>query len=120
MEVCNAGHNPILTVQPDGAADFLNLKTNVACGVMPDFPYEGDVVDLQQGVRLIIYSDGITEAENPVKDQYGESRLVGWAQAYGYGRKKEEEVVGSLLASVRSFTAGAEQNDDMTILSISF
>lgn len=120
MELCNAGHNPILSVQPDGTAEYLKARTNVACGVMPDFPYEGDTVDLQEGARLIIYSDGVTEAENSDKDQYGENRLVEWAQACGYGRKKEEDVVGSLLSSVRGFTAGAEQNDDMTILSISF
>lgn len=120
MQVCNAGHNPILAVQPDGTSDFLKIKTNVACGVMPDFPYEGDVINLREGTRLIIYSDGITEAENSDKDQYGEARLAEWAGAYGYGRRKEDEVVGSLLTSVRGFTAGAEQNDDMTILSISF
>ncbi|MCQ2152426.1 MAG: SpoIIE family protein phosphatase [Bacteroidales bacterium] len=120
MAVCNAGHNPIMTVRPDGTSEFLKTKTNVACGVMPDFPYEGDAFDLPEGVRLVIYSDGITEAENSDKDQYGETRLAEWAGAFGYGRKKEEDVVGSLLSSVRGFTAGAEQNDDMTILSISF
>ena len=120
MAVCNAGHNPIMTVRPDGTAEFLKTKTNVACGVMPDFPYEGDAFDLPEGVRIVIYSDGITEAENSDKDQYGETRLAEWAGAFGYGRKKEEDVVDSLLSSVRGFTAGAEQNDDMTIMSISF
>ena len=119
MDFCNAGHNPMVLVSRDGKASFIQAKRNVACGVMSDFPYEGESINLEHGSRLLIYSDGITEAENAVKDQYGESRLLEWAGSFGFGERKDSEVVGNLILSVHEFTAGAEQNDDMTIMSIS-
>lgn len=119
LEFCNAGHNPILIVGPEGDASYMKPKTNVACGVLPGFRYEGEEIALSAGSRLIVYSDGITEAENSGKEQYGEERLDEWAGSSASGRKNEKEVVESLLQSVHGFIAGAEQNDDMTIMSIS-
>ena len=119
MDFCNAGHNPMVTVTPDGSASFVKSRSNVACGVMDDFPYVGDRLVLEKGSRLLIYSDGVTEAENPVKDQYGESRLLEWAEGTCRETKSDAAVVGDLICSVHQFTAGADQNDDMTIMSIS-
>lgn len=120
MDFCNAGHNPMVVIGPDGKALLMKEKSNVACGVMSGFPYEGESATLPRGSRLLVYSDGITEAENSVKELYGESRLLEWANAHGTGRTSSDKaVVELLLSSVGKFTAGAEQNDDMTIMSIS-
>lgn len=118
VELCNAGHNPIVLISPEGKADFIKARANVACGVMQGFPYERDGFTLQKGSRLILYSDGVTEAEDKDKAQYGESRLLEWAGTDGHTIAGDKEAVSALLASVRSFTDGAEQNDDISIMSI--
>lgn len=119
MEYCNAGHNPMVIVDAEGKSRFINAKRNLACGVMSDFEYESEEIVLGQGSRLVVYSDGITEAENLTKAQYGEQRLLEWASTATAEALKDAGAVSSLISSVREFTAGAEQNDDMTVMSIS-
>lgn len=120
MEVCNAGHNPVVLISPAGEASFLHLKSNIACGVMPGFSFEGDSLKLEKGSRLIIYSDGVTEAENAGQNQYGEDRLLSFAGTHSMQiQPSDEQVVAELLASVNGFVDGAEQFDDITLMSIS-
>lgn len=119
MEFCNAGHNPMLAVSPDGQAEYIKAKRNIVCGVMPGFPYQGESYQLQMGGRLIVYTDGITEAEDCSKNLYGEDRLYGWACSQKPEAENDKQAVEAIIASVRSFTGGAEQNDDMTLLSLS-
>lgn len=119
MDFCNAGHNPMVLITPDGKAGFIKARSNVACGVMEDFPYAGESMSVAPGSRLIIYSDGITEAEDAVKNQYGDDRLLEWAAASDINAD-DSRTIENLSASVHAFTKGAEQNDDMTMMSISF
>lgn len=119
MEFCNAGHNPMLAITPDGQAEYIKAKRNIVCGVMPGFPYQGESYQLQMGGRLIVYTDGITEAEDCSKNLYGEDRLYGWACSQKPEAENDKQAVEAIIASVRSFTGGAEQNDDMTLLSLS-
>jgi len=120
MEVCNAGHNPIVLIAPDGKASFLTLKSNIACGVLPDFPYQEDMLTLEKGSRLLIYTDGITEAENSSHGQYGEDRLLAFASTHSRMSVSEDSrVIADLTDDVNAFVADAEQFDDMTMMSIS-
>ncbi len=120
IEFCNAGHNPMMLIKPNGNPEFVKAANNLACGVVPDFNYVSDSFIMQKGSRLVIYSDGITEAENAKQDQFGEVRLLEWATKGGTSMiPSDHDAVSSLLQSVTRFTAGAEQNDDMTIMSIS-
>ena len=118
MEYCNAGHNPMVLIGPDGKAAFMKESTNVACGVEESFQYASDEVALKSGSRLVIYSDGITEAEDKSKKQYGEDRLLKWASELDR-KATDKEAVESLSKSVHGFAGRAVQNDDMTIMTIS-
>jgi len=120
FEVCNAGHNPIVLISPDGGASYLNLKTNVACGVMSDFSYENETLSLEKGSRLIIYTDGVTEAVNAGLEQYGNDRLLEFAEGHGVSAEAEDEkVIAELTACLNGFVDGAEQFDDITMMSVS-
>lgn len=120
MDFCNAGHNPMVLIGPDGKATLMKEKTNVACGIMPGFPYAGEIVTLEHGSRLLVYSDGVTEAENNIKELYGEPRLLEWAESHSKRKTSSDKAVVDLLSvSVSNFADGAEQNDDITIMSIS-
>lgn len=121
FNVCNAGHNPMIVVSPDGNATYLSLKRNVACGVMQDFQYEEDALTLEKGSRLIIYTDGVTEAEDCLHNQFGTDRLLDFAGRHGESEEQsDEKVIADLSATLNGFVDGAEQFDDITMMSISF
>ena len=110
---CNAGHNPVVLNN-----EFLPAAPNLAVGVWPDFQYVEQSVQLEKGSRLIIYTDGVTEAEREDKSQYGEERLLKWAESSETTCHSAEEACQNLLDSVHEFTEGNAQNDDITIMTI--
>lgn len=114
---CNAGHNPIVIISPDGKAKYIHAKSNLAAGVFDEFPYEKESIIVEKGSRLLIYTDGVTEAEDAVKNQYGEDRLVEFAKSMS-SDTPSEVFVDKLLESIRTFTGDNEQNDDITIMSV--
>lgn len=117
LDYCNAGHNPIALVRSDGKAEFLHAKANLAAGVFPDFDYSDEEITMTPGSRLVLYTDGVTEAERSDKEQYGEERLLTFLSGIGGSPR---EITESLLTSVKQFTADAVQNDDITIMTIEY
>lgn len=120
MEYCNAGHNPIIIVPPDGEPYFLKAKANLAVGLFSDFPYEAEIIDLKPGTRVVAYTDGVNEAEKADKSMYGNDRLLAYVSSSKVraSATTEREVVEGLLESVTAFTDGNPQNDDITIMSV--
>lgn len=133
MEYCNAGHNPIIVVPPDGEPYYLKAKPNLAIGLFEDFVYESESLDLAAGTRLILYTDGVNEAErleresaeqqsssSTDKELFGNDRLLAWAGSdlVRNTATPEKDVVDSLYKEVQQFTEGNPQNDDITIMSI--
>ena len=117
MDYCNAGHNPPVVVPPDGKPRFLPVRSNLAAGLMENFPYQAESVNLEPGTRLVAYTDGVTEAENDKLELYGEDRLIEDVGRLEAGLD-EKTVVERLYRSVKSFTAGHPQSDDITIMSV--
>ena len=114
LTYCNAGHNPLLVMDGDGAR-FLDAKPNIVAGVMPGYGYVQQQCVLSADARLLLYTDGITEAERADKQQYGENRLLCWGTALP-ADVTSQQAAASLLADVQRFTAGADQNDDITVM----
>ncbi len=119
MEFCNAGHNPIIVKDADGNVSYLHAKSNVAIGLVDDFTFEKETLQLSAGTRLLLYTDGVTEAETVDKDQYGEDRLFEFVQGIGE-KDSSEDVIGNLFSSVKEFTGENDQNDDITVLTVKF
>ncbi len=118
LEWCNAGHNPPVLVAADGKAEFLKQRRNVVLGAVEDFPYASETRALNPGERLVLYSDGITEAETVDHAQYGNDRLLAFC-----GERAQAaagDFVDALFASVASFAGAAEQFDDQTVLVLDF
>lgn len=127
MEFCNAGHNSIVVVPPNENPYFLKAKPNLAIGLLGDFHYEGEILELKPGTRLIAYTDGVTEAESVIESEneqsiqlYGNDRLLAWAHDITQNGSlvREKEVVESLYQSVKDFANGNPQNDDIAIMSL--
>lgn len=117
MEYCNAGHNPIVVKDPDGSVKYLHTKSNIAIGLVDDFPFQKETLQLGRGTRLLLYTDGVTEAEDADKNQYGEERLLEFVHSLS-ADDSSEDVIDKLFSSVKDFTGENAQNDDITVLTV--
>ncbi len=118
MEFCNAGHNPIIVIPPDGNPYYLKANPNMAVGVWGGFDYKGENLDLRPGTKLLLYTDGVTEAEKADKEQFGEERLLQLASKPEFRNLNSDEMVSTVHKAVTDFAGGNEQNDDITIFAI--
>lgn len=121
FEYCNAGHNPIVVIPPSSNEKpyYLKAKTNIALGIFEGFDYQMETLTLEPGTRLLLYTDGVTEAENISKEQFGEERLLATLSMPEIRTMKPDEIIETICSEMHKFTGGNEQNDDITILAIS-
>lgn len=110
----NAGHNkPVLL---SSTPSLLQISSNIAVGIMADYPYTSETSTIQQGDSLLLYTDGVTEAKNKSRKLYGEQRMLEVLSSRT--SNAPQPCTDLLLSSVNSFVNGAEQSDDITILTI--
>ncbi len=109
----NAGHeHPLLLSSRRPPVKLMTGGT--VLGIMGDMVYEEETVSFDVGDALVIYSDGVTEAMNPSREQYGPERLE---QCLLKNRETSpSEMIDALVRSVRSFTGDEPQTDDMTVV----
>ncbi|HUF25289.1 MAG TPA: SpoIIE family protein phosphatase [Vicinamibacterales bacterium] len=112
LTFANAGHNPPLLVRGGGEAARL-LSGGMVLGVMPDATYDQLEVAVAPGDRLILYTDGIIEAENAAGEDYGEHRLSRVAAAHSTGTP--QHILDAIFEDVSLFAAGRFE-DDATLI----
>jgi phosphoserine phosphatase RsbU/P len=112
----NAGHNPPIHFHAaDGTLTEL-AATGIAMGALPDAAYTQDCVPLAPGDVLVLYTDGITEAENANLEMFGVERLEKIIRA---SRGLPATELGRvILDAVKSFTGDHPQSDDITLMII--
>lgn len=111
----NAGHNPPLLVTKTGT-EKLDNANGCAVGLFEDEAYEEEVIQIQLGDVLFLYTDGLTEALNENKEFFGEQRLSEIINAYEYEKHNTEEFVEYITDKFNSFCGNVEQFDDITML----
>ena len=108
LSYANAGHNPPLLARPTGDVIALDASGTVL-GVFPDAEYRGALLPLGPSDRLLLYTDGITEARNPAGDEFGQDRL---AAALARHRHRDAAALhAAILAEVRGFAVGGFEDD---------
>ena len=112
LTFANAGHNPRLLVRTDGRVETLS-SGGMVLGVMPDTTYDQREAPLRAGDRLILYTDGLSEAESPEGVEYGDARLGQVASAHR--ALPPQQMLDALFADVSDFAAGRFQ-DDATLI----
>lgn len=112
VRLCSAGHNASLLIS-NGEAKWIR-PPGIALGLMRTAAYEQVEFTLAPGDRLILYTDGITEARNTHEEEYGEDRLVQFALTLG--DLPAEESLTACIAQVDHFAGSTPQHDDMTAL----
>ena len=114
LDFCNAGHNPPVIGGGDYGGDFLEMAPNAPIGLFPGLEYEGEEIESVKGRAMVIYTDGLNEAENLQQEQLGEERILELIRATHY--ESARQVVTTLARSVEQHRDGAEPNDDLTIM----
>lgn len=111
----NAGHLLPILIRRDGTTQSLE-NGGAVLGVFPRWKYEDSVLRLESGDRLILFTDGITEASLPDGEEFGEGRLI--ESARSCAEKSTAEMKSALLADVKCF-CNSQLRDDATLVVIS-
>jgi len=116
VEYCNGGHNAPCLLLADGGMKFLRQEGNVALGVIEDLEYQSNVLLLEPGSRLILYTDGVTEAMDKNHNEFSDERLTQYIQ--GCTNSSSNDIINGLINEVKTFVAGVAQSDDITTMVI--
>ena len=99
----------------EGRYTFLDVKeANAPIGLWPELEYVGEEMDLPSGSMMLLYTDGLNEAENRLQEQYGEDRIIQLVTSLSASSSRD--IIEALKADTDRFRDGAEQNDDLTML----
>jgi sigma-B regulation protein RsbU (phosphoserine phosphatase) len=117
FEYVNAGHVPPLLRRKNGALEGLG-SANFPVGMFTEAEYQSSRVNLEPGDFLVIYTDGVSEACNVQNDLFEEARLRKIVEAFE--GDDVAELAEAIREGVRTFTQGAAQSDDITVLVIQY
>ena len=116
----NGGHNPpMIYCEADKKFRYMDVKENCVLGLMDEMDFEQQEIQVSHKDILYLYTDGVTEAMNKNREQYGEAQLEHCLNNINHQCKLQtllEDVSKSLAEHVQD----AEQSDDITMLSVRF
>ena len=122
---CNAGHDaPViirgesLELRGERSATALEVKPNLPVGIFTDFNYELQETTMEKGSMFFLYTDGLTEAMNKDRKQFGITRVM---ELLGHTTESSpEQLLDEMTQEVKTFTNGTEQSDDLTMLALRY
>jgi len=115
LTYCNAGHNPPYLLSPADGGEVRKLaRTGIPLGIPENATWSQGAVRLAPGDVVVLYTDGITEAQDGRDMFFGEERLLEALRA-SLGRSARD-IQDALLAEVRRFVGDAPQYDDITLV----
>ncbi len=117
LTFCNGGHNPPFLV--DGRGEVRRLETGgMPMGLFDGLPFAEESVRMEPGDLLVLFSDGVSEALDPDGAEFEDARIL--ESIAGAPTREAAAQLEHLLSSVKTFTAGAPQNDDVTVLVVAY
>jgi phosphoserine phosphatase RsbU/P len=109
----SAGHNPPILRRASGQIERLEAG-GLPLGIAPSARHDYSTIRLDSGDLLVIFTDGVVEAENATGEEYGEPRLLQLLSSTPGGEARDD--LSRLMASVDAFVGAARQHDDITCL----
>ncbi|MBO7673684.1 MAG: SpoIIE family protein phosphatase [Atopobiaceae bacterium] len=113
----NAGHNPPL-LRHNGQWEWIKQRGGLFMGTFDTAKYREGHLVLEYGDELFLYTDGVNEAFNAAEEEYGNERLEAFLE--GHAGLHPRALVNAMRAELRDWATGAEQSDDITILSLEY
>jgi len=118
LSYVNAGHNPPLLKRKNGEYEYLRSRPGFVLAGMEGVRYREGSITLEDGDRLFLYTDGVTEATNADKELFGEERLK--AALDSVGNAPIRDMLIFVKEQIDGFVGDAEQFDDITMLGIEY
>jgi serine phosphatase RsbU (regulator of sigma subunit) len=110
LDFCNCGHNP-----PIINGKFYETKYhNLPLGVWDDYVFHSESIDSIGNSQLLVYTDGLNEAEDPVQNIFGDKRLMELMEQVS--NKTSKETIETLQQTIEDYRDGADPNDDLTMM----
>ncbi len=111
----NAGHNNPILRRDNGLIERLDVG-GLPLGIQPEAKYESASVTLEPGDWLIIFTDGLVEAENALQEEYGETRVLTTLNTAA--ANTPSELLQRMMSELDLFVGTTPQHDDVTCLLI--
>ena len=118
MQFVNAGHNPPIIGNNKDGFNYLEVNQNIALGILEDFEFEHDEINLKKNDKVFLYTDGITEAFDAEGNIFSDERL--FSTVNNMKVEESESFVKSIREEINNFCVNAEQSDDITILAVTY
>ena len=115
LDFCNAGHNPPVIIDMQHPS-FIRMEANAPVGLWENVDFVGEHINNIRYKPLVVYTDGLNEAENSRQEQFGEARMIEVLQWHRFTGARQ--TVELLQDEVNHHVAGAEPSDDLTLLCI--
>jgi sigma-B regulation protein RsbU (phosphoserine phosphatase) len=117
-ECCSAGHNPPLLCTSDGAVEYLDSPQGMVVGFRENLVYHSRTIRLKPGELLLLYTDGVTEAENSRLEAYSEQRLKSCVSALRH--RELVELISGVRQDIALHAQSQPQSDDISMLALKY
>ncbi len=114
LTYCNAGHNPPYLISSQGVRRL--TQGGMVAGLFESPTYEEETLSLKRGDLLVLYTDGVVEAENREGEQFEEERLQELLQGNYF--LTADDIRDLIISEVTNFMSGQEQKDDITVVTM--
>lgn len=118
LEYVNAGHNPPLIYDESGSFAYLRTKAGFVLTGMEGLKYEARKTILRPGDKMLLYTDGVTEANDPDGNLFGEDRLHAYVNSVN--EKPLQDILSGIRSDIDAFAKEAEQFDDITMVGLCY
>ena len=117
LTLSGAGHPAPIVVPRSGAAFLPAIPRSPALGLLETAMYRESELPLEDGLRVMLYTDGLTEAQNPAGDELGVERVLSHLQA-SPTTGNIRDMLEAVLHNMHTFTSQAGQEDDICLLGV--
>ena len=116
ITIATAGHEPAVLIRANGQCETLDIPGGRVLGLLEFGDYPVSTLSLTRNDAIVMYTDGVSEAQNPAGDFFGAERLLASTSRHAVGQAAT--ITAGLLQDVQAFAGTAPQSDDITILTI--
>lgn len=114
MEYINAGHCCPIVMNANKEYKYLDVYIDLFLGGMNDIDYAVNKIQIKKNEKLVLYTDGITEASNKNDELYGSNRLISLLN--NNKDLDNDQIIKTLMKDIKNYIEGNEQSDDITLL----
>lgn len=118
IDYCNGGHNLPYIVRDDGTVEQVENTEGLLLGKIEAIEYQSKQIQLKPNEKILLYTDGLTEAMNEQEDMYEEERVEEYLAKHPHA--SEDKLLRGLIVDALKFMKKAHQSDDITLLVLEY